>query len=73
MVSGHTLDIINPLLQYCKGSDMIMGDVEMNLCGDVLQLATVPNNVSDDVGDPAILYLLFFVICISSCAYNRGS
>ena len=59
MVSGHTLNIINRLMQYCKGSDMIMGGVQRILCGDFLQLPPVPNNVSDDVGDPAILSPFF--------------
>ena len=55
MVSGHVLKMINRLLQLIKGSEEVMGGVQRILSVDFLQFPPVPNEVSNDVGNPAIL------------------
>ena len=55
MVSSHTLHQINRLLQYCKGNYLVMGGVQRVFSGDFLQLPPIANEVSGDVGEPAIL------------------
>ena len=53
MVSSHTLDKINKILQLCKGNENIMGGVQRIFCGDFLQLPPVNN--FDDPGETAIM------------------
>ena len=55
MVSPVLLHAINRITQFCKGDERVMGGVQRIFCGDFLQLPPVPNLLTDDVGEPAIL------------------
>ena len=55
MVSSATLHQINKIMQYVKGSNVVMGGCQRIFCGDFLQLPPIPNELSDDVGEYAIL------------------
>lgn len=55
MISSYTLDVIHNLLQHTRKNKLIMGGIQRVFCGDFLQLPPIPNQASDDIGQPAIL------------------
>lgn len=55
MISSYTLDVIHNLLQHIRKNKLIMGGIQRVFCGDFLQLPPIPNQASDDIGQPAIL------------------
>lgn len=55
MISAHILNIINKIMQLCKGNDLVMGGVQRIFCGDFLQLPPISNEATGDIGELAIL------------------
>ena len=59
MVSAHMLHLMNRVLQYCKGSEEVMGGIQRIFCGDFLQLPPIGNSDSGDIGQSPILADVF--------------
>lgn len=55
MISAHMLHTVSRILQFCKSNESVMGEIQRVFCGDFLQLPPIANEMSNDIGEPAIL------------------